>query len=111
MSVLISTGSELELLRLNIVRLKYRVTPGGVGGEDQLTLTELTGSGVSITSVGGEGGPVNSNSSSIFACIIVSAKFCTINSHIHSLAPRSPSTDRIYIYTFYVVYQLDNCGI
>ena len=61
MSVLISTGSELELLRLNIVRLKYRVTPGGVGGEDQLTLRELTVSGVSITSVGGEGGPVNMN--------------------------------------------------
>ena len=71
MSVLISTCSELELLRLNIISLKYRVTPGGVGGEDQLTLRELTVSGVSITSVGGEGGPVNSNSSSISACIIV----------------------------------------
>ena len=55
MTVLVSTGSKLELLRLNIIRLKYRVTPGGAGGEDQLTLRELTVIGVTITSVGGEG--------------------------------------------------------
>ena len=101
MSVLISTGSELELLRLNIVRLKYRVTLGGVGGEDQLTLRELTVIGVSITSVGGEGGPVNIQQSIINQ--VYEQYAFTINGHIHLLAPSYGSIN-VFCYTFYVVY-------
>ena len=101
MSVLISTGSELELLRLNIVRLKYRVTPGGVGGEDQLTLRELTVIGMNITSVGGEGGPVSMKASTINQ--VYEQYALTINGHIHLLVPNYSSTT-VFCYTFYVVY-------